>query len=61
MKASLDYGEGYAVGDVVTATDVATGDEVTIAVGTVIAVATDDSLVVEYRAGESGDASEEPG
>lgn len=61
MKASLDYGEGYAVGDVVTATDVATGDEVTIAVGTVIAVATDDSLVVEYRAGEAGDASEEPG
>lgn len=60
LKATLDGGEGYAVGDTVTATDVATGDEVTIAVGTIIAVVKDDSVTVEYRAGESGAPSEEP-
>ena len=59
MKADLEHGEGYAVGDTVTATDADTGDEITIPVGTIIAVATDDSISVEYRAGD-GEPSEEP-
>lgn len=60
MKATIDGGEGYAVGDTVTGSDAATGDEITIAIGTIIAVATDDSVTVEYKAGEDIEPSEEP-
>lgn len=59
LKAQLSDGEGYAIGDTVTGIDVATGDEVTVPVGTVIAVATDDYVTVEYRAAE-GSSPDEP-
>lgn len=59
LKAQLSDGEGYAVGDTVTGIDVTTGDEVTVPVGTVIAVATDDYVTVEYRAADEA-SPEEP-
>lgn len=59
LKAQLSDGEGYAIGDTVTGIDVATGDEVTVPVGTVIAVATDDYVTVEYRAADEA-SPEEP-
>lgn len=59
LKAQLSDGEGYAIGDTVTGIDVATGDEITVPVGTVIAVATDDYVTVEYRAADET-SPEEP-
>lgn len=52
LKASIEGDEyEYAVGDVLPGTDIETGSEVRVDVGTKIAVATDAGITVEYRAG----------
>lgn len=52
LDASLDGAPwDYAVGDVVSGTDVDTGDAVRVEVGTKIAVVTDSGVTVEYKAG----------
>lgn len=51
MDATLDVDGAYAVGDVVPGTDVGTGTEVTVVVGTVDATVDELGVTVAYRAG----------
>ena len=51
MDATLDVDGAYAVGDVVPGTDVGTGTEVSVVVGTVDATVDELGVTVTYRAG----------
>lgn len=51
MDATLDVDGAYAVGDVVPGTDVGTGTEVSVVVGTVDATVDELGVTVAYRAG----------
>lgn len=51
MSATLPLDGSYAVGDVVPGTDVDTGTEVSVTVGTVDVTVTDDSVTTSYKAG----------
>ena len=51
FDVTVDPGWDYAVGDVVPGTDVATGAQVVVAVGTKIAKVTDREISIEYKAG----------
>lgn len=51
FDVTVDPGWDYAVGDIVPGTDVATGAQVVVAVGTKIAKVTDREISIEYKAG----------
>lgn len=58
--AQIDNGSrSYSVGDFVMGTDVETGESIMVPVGTIVAVITDNSTSIEYRAGDGTEIADE--
>lgn len=61
MSATLALDGSYAVGDVVPGTDVDTGTEVSVTVGTVDVTVTDDGVTATYKAGGTASSGSSSG
>lgn len=61
LSATLALDGSYAVGDVVPGTDVETGTEVSVTVGTVDVTVTDDGVTATYRAGGTASSGSSAG
>lgn len=61
MSATLALDGSYAVGDVVPGTDIDTGTEVSVTVGTVDVTVTDDGVTATYRAGGTASSGSSSG
>nr|WP_073294076.1 hypothetical protein [Parolsenella massiliensis] len=61
MSATLALDGSYAVGDVVPGTDIDTGTEVSVTVGTVDVTVTDDGVTATYKAGGTASSGSSSG